>query len=115
MRGLGILAGFRRDNSATVVILLGACRIDAAHHQPQPASLPDSPREKSEIVEHVFFNLSGHHRPGLAERLAVSPGVGGAPPRAAASGKPRGRSRGEAGGARKELKTRVRTFHFFFA
>src|SRR6266446_5396425 len=72
MRGLGILPAFRRYNSATVVILLGTCRIDAAYHQPQPASLSDSPREKSEIVEHVFFNLSGHYRLGLAQRLAVS-------------------------------------------
>src|SRR5438477_574337 len=50
-----ILPRFRRYDSPAIVVFLCARRIDAAHHQPQPASFCNAPRKEQEIVEDIFF------------------------------------------------------------
>ena len=67
-----ILCGFERDVSATVVVFLRPGGIDAADNQTQPAALGDTSREKSEILEYVFFHFARGHRLGLALRIAVA-------------------------------------------
>src|SRR5437016_306328 len=72
MRGLRIFSGFRRDDSAAIVVFRRTRRIDAVHNQPQPAPLCNAPREKREIVKDKFFRGSGRHGLCFAKCLAIA-------------------------------------------
>src|SRR5271170_1398473 len=69
---LGILRGFLRDDTSTVVIFFHAERIGAVHKQPQTASFGDAPGKKCKILEDVFFCLSHGDEFFLSQGLPIT-------------------------------------------
>ena len=71
MCSLRIFPSLGCDHASAIVVFLCPRRIDAAHDQPQPAPFSDAPREKSEIVKHVFLRRSGRHELRVSDRLSI--------------------------------------------
>src|SRR2546429_9269762 len=79
MCSLRIFPSLGCDHASAIVVFLCPRRIDAAHDQPQPAPFSDAPREKSEIVKHVFLRRSGRHELRVPDTPPIPPSHG--PPR----------------------------------
>src|SRR3974390_708941 len=67
VRRLCVFGGLFGHHSATVVILLCGGRVDAGYDQAEPAAFGNTPRKECEIVEPIFFGLTGGNQLFLSQ------------------------------------------------